>query len=232
MDSHLKNVILSAPDNRRRRKRRGKKIPQNQRKTVEVVKKEIIRTMERKRVAKYLDTALLNQTATSTVGFLNLSLVPQGFQDGQRVADTIITFRLDIRFYAYVNQADTDFTDYVRTSFFLWKPNTAVYPPVAVSIFQNTTTFTVLSPFSFETRDNYSILRDCTYTLSGYVGVPTSASIVNYTDSISLENHRIAYGVGVTAGTGHLFFADYSDSLTTPHPLYSIVTRLWYYDED
>jgi len=232
MDSHLKNVVLSAPDNRRRRKKRGKKLPLNQKRTVEEVKQEVIRTMDRKRVAKFMDTQLIGQTSTSTVGFQGLSLVPQGYQQSTRVADTIIAFRLDIRFYAYINEADTDYTDFVRAAFFLWKPNTAVYYPVGGSIFQNTTLYTVLSPFAFETRENYSILRDLTFTLAGYVGVPTAASIVNYTDSISLENHRVQFGVGVTQGTGHLFFTDYSDSTTTPHPQYSLVTRLWYYDED
>jgi len=196
------------------------------------VKKEIIRTMERKRVAKYYDTSLKLLTSTNVVGFQCLSLVPQGVAQNQRVADTIIVYRLDIRFYAFLSTNAVDYTDFVRSSYFMWKANSAIDAPNSTDIYQDAGLYSVLSPFSFETRELYSILRDYTTTLSGVTGAPTAASICNITDSISLANHRIQFGIGLTTGTGHLYFADYSDSATSPHPSYSLVTRLWYYDED
>jgi len=196
----------------------------------QTAQQQIIRSIEKRRTVKYFDLLQANLSSTTTIGFQSLTLIPQGDAQSQRIADTIYLFRVDLRLQLFILEAATDYTNYVRMTFFLWKPNSASYPPNGVSIFQNTSS--VLTPFSFETRDDYSVIRDWTFNLTGYVGVPTNSSQHTLTESIPLSNHRVQFNLALGTGTGHLYFADYSDSTTTPHPTYNLYTRIWYYDAD
>jgi len=232
MDSRVHNRVLSAPDKKRgkRKNKKRTKVPMKQKKLEQTTIQLINRQLERKRTAKYFD---LNQSllpSSTTIGFQALTLIPQGDSQSQRIADTIYLFRIDIRLQLFVLEAATDYTNYVRMAFLLWKPNTASYVPNGVAIFQNTSS--VLSPFTFETRDDYQIIKDFTFNLTGYVGVPTSSSQHTLVMSLPLTNHRIQYNIGIGTGTGHVYFSDYSDSTTTPHPTFNLYTRVWYYDAD
>jgi len=218
---------MKAPDQTKKRRKNKKLNKQGQ-----VIKQQVMMSIERKRVAKYVDLGLLTDNSTTTVGYQIISLIPQGDAQSQRVADTVYLDRLDIRMNAYMLETTTDFTNYIRWGFFMWKPNTQTYTPTALTIFQNPTSYSINSPLTFETRDDYSMLADMHTKLTGYVGVPTAASQQIYDFSINLKNHRIQFNIGLGTGTGHIYFVNFSDSSTSPFPQYNLVTRLWYYDAD
>jgi len=225
-------VLAPAPTTRRKNRRKNKpKMTVREQELANRVITSVHRGLKKTRVIKYYDFILLNQTSSSTVGFANLTQIPQGPGQSQRIADTIWIQKIDVRFYAYEMESTTDYTNYLRISFFTWKENTASVAPSSVQIYQNATSFSVLSPFTFETRALYAIHRDWSINLSGYVGVPTNGSQHQIIDSISLGEQRIDYNIGVTSGINHFFFVNYSDSLLSPFPMYSMQTRVWYYDE-
>jgi len=225
-------LLAPAPATRRKNRRKNKrKMTVREQELANRITTSVHRSLNATRVVKYYDTVLLNQNSSSTVGFLNLTTIPQGAGQSQRVSDTIWINKVDIRLYAYEIESTTDFTNYIRMAFFTWKENTNVTTPTSVQIFQNTTAFSVLSPFSFETRDVYRVHRDWSINMTGYVGVPTNSSQHQVIDSIALGEHRLDFNVGITTGVNHIYFVNYSDSALSPFPLYSIQTRVWYFDE-
>jgi len=227
----VQNKILEAPDKSRKRKPK-KNINRKESRLVAIATQNTLNTIRSKRIMKYYDNVLLNTDSTTTVGFDILTAIPQGSAQSQRVADTVEILRIDVRMYAFMNSITTDYNDRIRFSFLRWLPNTGSYSPSSLSIYQSTSTFSVLSPFTFETRKMYHIFKDLTIVLAGYTNIPTARSIEETSFTIPIRSQEVQFNLGGTTGTGHIYFVNYSDSSTTPHPQYSMTARVWYFDQD
>jgi len=218
---------MSKRSNRNRRKMNT--VPVSEEKEIQRVVSKALRTNTLKtRVVKYFDTYLNGQNSTTTIGYSNISLMPQGIAQSQRLADTAFVSKLDVRFNATTANADIFAT--MRWGVFIWWQNTNSVTPGTTSIYESVATYGTLSPFNFEGREYYSILFDHFENFTGTATAPTVNSQINRVFTHKLGNHRIDYEQAATTGTGHLYFVNVSDSAIAPHPVYSIEFRVWYYD--
>jgi len=122
-------VLAPAPTTRRKNRRKNKpKMTVREQELANRVITSVHRGLKKTRVIKYYDFILLNQTCSSTVGFANLTQIPQGPGQSQRIADTIWIQKIDVRFYAYEMESTTDYTNYLRISLLLGRRIRRVWP--------------------------------------------------------------------------------------------------------
>jgi len=193
------------------------------------VQQEIRRSMVKSRVIKYFDTYLAGQNSTTTVGYSNLTLVPQGVTQSTRVADTIWITSIDWRMNA--TTANSDIFATMRWGIFVWKQNTNSVTPGVSSIYESAATYGTLSPLNFEGREYYTVLIDECENFTGVAAAPTvNSQLVKY-HKLALHGHRVDFEQGATTGSGTIYFVNFSDSALVPHPVYTFQCRIWYYDE-
>lgn len=186
--------------------------------------------MKAARILKYSDTAVLASNSTVTVGFQGLCInITQGAAQGQRTGDSIRYQKLEIAMN--VTGANADIFNIVRIMFFVWKPNTLAVAPTGVTIFSSTATQGPYTPLNFENKADYSTIEDFRVNISGTAASPTNNSQHFIHKVYNLQNRKAQYNLGLTTGTGLLFFTNYSDSAVVPFPVYNLVTRVWYYDD-
>jgi len=178
---------------------------------------------------KYFDVLQAPTNSTGTVGFEDLTLLPQGPAQSQRIGDTIWLQRMDIRFS--VNAANADVFSHMRMFFFLWKENTLTVAPTSAAIFTSAASQSVYTMLDWENRALRKLVSpDYLLNFTGTATNPTVQSQVDIVESYPLDNQRVDYTLGGTSGIGHLYFVNYSDSLLTPFPSYQFLARIWYYD--
>jgi hypothetical protein len=177
---------------------------------------------------KYFDTNLLAATSTSTVGFLDITNIPQGLTQSQRLADTLIVTAIELR--GNFVQSNADVFTQMRFNIFRWCEDTIVSIPVAGSIFNNTATQGVYTPLSFENRRRYLLISK-DHVVNGS-GTATAVSSRTQTDFYYryLCSNRIDFNAGATTGVGKVYFSNFSDSVIVPFPVYNMVFRVWYSD--
>lgn len=182
------------------------------------------------KVLKYVDTNILAQNSAITVGVQDLiSAISQGVGQGQRVGDTVRLQRMEFRYN--VTSANADIFNIVRFAFFVWNPNTGSTVPTGASIFSSTTTQGMYTPFNYEQRREYAVLLELYFNMTGTAASPCDNSQYMQSRTLNLQGRKAQYNLGVTTGTGHLYFTNYSDSAIAPFPVYNLVTRIWYYDD-
>lgn len=176
-------------------------------------------------ICRYYDYHFSATSATTTIGYVQLSPIPQGGGQQERIANTVILKRIELRFN--VVAANADIYSRMRFGMFIWKQNTASATPGTTSILEDVSTAGVQSPYNFEGRAYYKILYDKVFNLTGTSSAPTvnSQYVVNITLPI---NHRLDFNDSGTTGVGHIYFYGFSDSAITPFPTYGLTTRLWY----
>jgi hypothetical protein len=194
------------------------------------VKSIVHRVLKQAAILKYFDTLLVAANSTSTVGFQNMSLVPQGVAQSQRVADTIRLQYMDLRMS--VNAANTDVFSHMRFFFFIWKENTLYASPSSLSIFTSPAIQGIYTTLEFENRALRKLVtKDTLLRFTGTVTNPTTQSQQDAFHRIQLKNSRLDFTFGATSGYGHLFFVNYSDSQLTPFPVYTLLGRIYYFDD-
>jgi len=223
------NSIKVALIDSRKRKNNKPRINRNIKDPHTMIESALARERSKTRVVKYFDTYLNANNSTTTIGYTDLTLVPQGVGQAQRLADTIFVSKIDVRLN--VTTANADIFAIMRWGIFVWKQNTNSVTPGVSSIYESTATYGVLSPFNFEGRGYFTVLHDELVNLTGTATAPTNHSQYVNQFSFGLGNHRVDYEQAATTGTGHLYFINVSDSSLTPHPVYTIQFRIWYYDE-
>jgi len=210
-------------------KRRNRKKKKGKLGVADEVSLQLERQMARNRVVKYFDSDTLNAASTTTVATILATAIPQGVAQNQRVADTVFVHALDIRMN--ITTANSDVFNCARFLWFLWWQNSASVTPNPNSIVENSSTYGIYSHYNFEGREYFSLLKDCVFNMTGTLTDPTANSQHVYTMRIPLSEHRIDFNTGVTNGTGHIYFQNYSDSSIAPWPVFNAVYRTWYSDD-
>jgi hypothetical protein len=194
------------------------------------IKQVVHRVLKSNRELKYFDTTILTTNSTVTVGITNLSAVPQGVGQSMRVGDEMWLDHVEVRMN--ITTANADIFSIMRWLLLIWHPNTASVFPAGGNIFNSTTTQSVFSPLSHEFKPMYSVVgSDHIENNSGIATAPTVNSQVVHNLRIGLGQRHVQFGLGVTTASNHLLFTNYSNSAAAPFPVYTLVTRLWYYDE-
>lgn len=179
---------------------------------------------------KYFDVLQAPSNSTGAVGIENLTLIPQGPAQSQRISDQIWLQHFDLRFS--VNAANTDVFSHMRFFMFIWRENTLTTTPTSAAIFTSAASQSVYTMLDYENRALRKLVTpDYLLNFTGTATTPTLHSQVDIVKTYPLHNTRIDYTLGATTGINQLFFINYSDSLLTPFPSYQFLARIWYYDE-
>lgn len=197
-------------------------------KSINTIVHRVIKSM---RALKYFDTVQSATNSTGTVGIENLTPIPQGSAQSQRVGDAVTLQYMDLRFS--VNAANTDVFSHMRLFFFIWKENTLLVNPSGTTLFTSATSQSVYTHLDYENRQLYQLVtKDYLLNLTGTATDPTVNTQQDIIRRVPLNSTRIDFTLGATTGFNHLFFTNYSDSLVTPFPIYQFISRVWYYDEE
>jgi hypothetical protein len=178
---------------------------------------------------KYFDVLQAPSNSTGAVGIENLTLIPQGPAQSQRISDQIWLQHFDLRFS--VNAANTDVFSHMRFFMFIWRENTLTTTPTSAAIFTSAASQSVYSMLDYENRALRKLVTpDYLLNFTGSATNPTDRTQIDVVSKHSLRNTRVDYTLGTATGVNHLFFVNYSDSLLTPFPIYTFLMRVWYYD--
>jgi len=175
---------------------------------------------------KYFDYDLY-ASSTTTVGFNNMTPIPQGVGQSNRTVDTAYIVAMDV--LVIFDVSTTDITNEIRWSIFNWLPNTAGVTPGVTSIYENTNLYGPSSPFNFEGRHEYNILMDRLEILTGTNTNPTNTSKRVFRRRMTTPT-RIDFNTGVTTGLNHIYWTNVSDSAVVPFPTYHLHVRFWFKD--
>jgi len=191
---------------------------------IQVVQNQFIESKD----IKWLETLITLQNVPSSGGFVQLTAIPQGPANQQRIADTVWLQRMDLDFT--LTTANTDVFNVVRLLYFQWKVDSLLAAPTANDIFTNVTNANVHSFLNFDLRRNYNVIEDNQYNMTGTATNPSSYSQHAGKYSVQLKNRRLDFNVGSLFGTGHTYVCLISDSTVAPYPILTMNVRLWYYD--
>jgi len=220
---------LRAFNPKRNNGKNKKKLRPEQPCKVEDVRLMLSKQVIKDRIIKYFDTYSSGVNSTTTVGYLDVSAITQGIAQGQRISDTLWIASIDCRFN--ITTANTDIFSVMRHALFIWKQNSNSVTPGATSIFEDAATWGIVTPENFEGRGYYSVIFDRAENLVGTAGAPTPTSQILTYNKYELRGHRVDFEKASTAGTGKLYWVNFSDSVLAPHPVYTLHFRIWYYDE-
>jgi len=228
-------AFSTSPNSKSRRRRADKGGKPSAIKTI--VHREVIRELKAFEETKYFDNFTSDPSAT-TPTFQLLTLIPQGVQQSQRVGDKIMLKGLDVDIIAHYNFSAAvyvqDYYNNLRIDFMRWRVQSSIATPSTAEIYQSVGSFGVQSPFNYETRKNYTILKSVRACLTGYAdsvtvnAVPTSNSVFKTKMTVRL-NTPIVFDKASTNGDGEIWSIQYSDTVVNP-PRIEIMTRVWYTD--
>jgi len=210
--------------------RRVKHVKKGKRKTDAEVVSIVHRAMRAQREIKYLDTTFAATNVSTTTLFYNLSIVPQGAAQGQRVGDEMWLDKIEVKMN--VTTANADIFSIVRLFMFYWRIPTATANPVVGNIFNSIGTQGVFTPLSYEYRSMYQVVgKDWMLNNTGTAAAPTVNSQFIVDDVLGLGGKHVQFTAGATTGNNLLFLTLVSNSAIAPFPVFQGTWRLWYYDE-
>jgi len=233
--------------NKRRNKTGTRLILENKINTTNIVDQKVkrlvrqeVRSLEKQQEEiKYLDTYTATSATTSPTIY-QVSTVSQGAAQFNRVGDKLLGIKFDLDIIAnYSFSAGSfsqDFFDNLRIIMFVWRIPTQLLAPVATSILQSTSTFGVMSPFTYEDRKSYKVILDLKPYVTGYYNATTSTSTPTDTSiwKWNVKGHRlnlpIDFSLNGNTGTNHLYLLVMSDSAGSPHPVIQTMVRFYYTD--
>lgn len=207
-----------------------------QRKLNKRQKREVKQIVGRRLESKYFDFGFGATGINSTPSIVQMSAVPQGAADSNRVGDTLNLKKLTVR----MQFVGGDIYNTVRVIFFRFKQDTAVAAPTVAEIYDNTATGStyVLCPApNLENQDKFHIIYDKVITLpqmnNGGSTTNTSNSVKTWVKSFygrRLGPKRIRFTPATTSGWGHIYIAVVSDSIIAPAPTVYLNARMEYTD--
>jgi hypothetical protein len=178
---------------------------------------------------KYADTfgSNVNIMATGTVlpGLIQVAVGPGV---SQRVGNRIYIEKM---FFNYnIVQVNTDVTSQCRVIVFQWRPSSTLVMPLVPDVLE--TVNDVQSMYNWELSDQYKIIHDQVYFLSGIAASLTTSSHVGYYGEIDLSSavKTLEFTGASALGSQQLYFLIISDSLVAPFPVMDYTTRVVYKD--
>jgi len=214
-----------------RRGRGGKRGGRLNAATRRMISREVNRIAMREKEQKFDDgqIAPFSVILTGTMG--SLTSIAQGTTINQRVGDQI---RLR---GAYLNltvtAANADITNQVRLLFFQWHPNLATGSPVIANILQTPTTNGVLSHPNVQFQDQFTILFDRLFNLSGVTTAPTANSQHVIREQFILPRRPVVNFMAgsSTNASNTIWYLALSDSSIAPNPSLTFDLRMMFVDE-
>jgi hypothetical protein len=167
-------------------------------------------------------------SSTITIGYDPITSIPQGATQGERVGDMIFLDHTD--YTIHYTTANADIFNIARVIVFQWNPPSGSLAPGTTSILEDPNTFGVHSPYNYEGRQDYRILYDRSFALSGVASAPTINSNIIVRGSINNNYRRVVFNSGTISGTHKTYFLHLSDSSVAPNPALIIQFRTFYYD--
>jgi len=178
---------------------------------------------------KYFDVNVSAQNQGSGGNVGSLSLVPQGVTQSSRVADSLLASHFHMRWTTTTQNADV--TNNLRVIIFIWKPSTTGAAPTLASILPDTAVVGYQSQLNWPLRDQYRVLMDRTFAMSGIATAPTVSGNWFWSFSCKLKL-RMEFGAAVTTGTNQVWVCSISDSAAVPFPIATYSSRLIFEDEE
>lgn len=213
----------------RNRRRRGRKLNNRQKQQVKTL---IGRNLENKFfIANYTGSV------STTPDLQPIAFPAQGTTDNNRIGDEIKMKSLRIHLQILKNSAATTSFEFVRFVIFQWRPSSQFLAPSAAQLFltdPSTGAISYRSFYSVDTKAEYSILYDKTWTFNGLpldlthqfnqyhnfnVSLRKAAKNIQFHAALTTGSHQLYYYIiGATAaGAGNL-------------PAFNMSSQLFYSD--
>jgi len=195
--------------------------------------KQVARIAERVvKSDKLLKYFTINQAPTNvgvTLNLTDLTLIPSGNLQGQRIADTIEIMSLSA--IVTVTTANADIFNRTRCNIFTWHELSST-PPNLAALYQTPTSSPGTSTLmNFENRQLYTNYLEKQFVNVGTATNPTNASVIEWKWNHKFrKGYKLAYGLANLQGTNHIFLSAFSDSLAIPFPAMDFRITIWYYD--
>jgi len=189
--------------------------------------------MRKGRVIKYRETLLRQVAMNTTLQETQISLIPQGNAQGQRIADTVWLEKVEMTYNITIPGITASPVNLARVLLFRLKISTALATPTTNEIFSAYGSNFVHSYLNFEFAEQITYLLDRTYNVTGVNALSFSNnSQILEKISIPLNASIVQYDLGATTATGHLFFVWIADqAAAATNLLLTFNIRIWYYDE-
>ncbi len=180
---------------------------------------------QRTREIKYKENVVASSVST-TPSLALLTQIAQGATDTTRNGDQVDLHRVDIRISAAIDgTVAPDNYNVVRVILFQWHPQSGISTlPATTDILQNATQ-PQLSSYNHDTRWEYTILRDHTFSLS-----MEGSRVQTIRWNFPRMTHKLQFSGGTTDGTNHLYLLMVSDSGTVDHPSVIFNSKVTFYD--
>lgn len=193
-------------------------VPLNTRQKAEI-RKIAKRQVGLKQELKYFLINTYDYAISTTPSLFQLSAIPQGDTDTTRDGDRLELSKISLRGQVYC----TDVTNIMRFIVFQFRPSAV---PVASQILQigPSGAIDVWSNYNHDTRQEYKILYDKTFTMQGNGAAATSpftdSSYQHFQRKITNNNFNknLQYIGGGTGGTNQIYYIAVSDSNLAAHP--------------
>lgn len=190
-----------------------------------------LKAMIKAELKKNIETKYSNQnhslvSVDNTGVIYDLTPIPQGTQDIQRIGDEITVKSLQVR----LNAIAGDVTNFLRMVIFQWIPNDA-NPPTVANILngQGGTVALVSAYYQNDTLgNNYIVLYDKVFTMSQTGN--TAAISRNLYCPMKYAKKRVQFNAATTEGQNKFYVILVSDSAAASHVGIDLVTRMTFSD--
>jgi len=181
------------------------------------------------RSIKYSDVNVTASSMTTAGTVTPITVIGQGVTVTQRVGDTAFLERLYINFD--INAANSDVFTTARVMIFQWLVNTDLHVPVIADILQGG--LLTLSMMNYQHSNQFHVLFDRLFTLTGLATAPTVGSLIAYSGEVSLAPAKKAleFTPAATTGSNQLFIMYLSDSALAPFPALNYTIRVMFDEE-
>jgi hypothetical protein len=173
----------------------------------------------------YVDNFITPRNVTTTLTYFRFNVPSQGLAANQRLADNVNYVRHEVKFT--LTTANVDIFNRVRLVLFIFRENDAFISPTTQSVLSDPTLQGVLSPLSYEHRNQYTLLYDELFNLTGTASAPTINSQINRNFTIRRKS-TAQMDYGTTAGIGNIYLGYLSDSALAPFPVMSFSLRSFF----
>lgn len=204
---------------RRVRRKRSTKVSKN-------VKRFVNKKLKKEVETKYNDYYNSGTFDWNGSVYYNLTVIPQGTTDSNRIGDKISLRGIRLRYHLLCG----DTYNICRIVVFQYYGNNTLHAPAVNELFQSIymgTVYAPMSPFTFDYKNQFGILYDKTHNLNlndrQTVGV-------NKKIKIKYAKHGITFTAATTAGSNQIYIVALSDSGAATHPSIIFHSRLFYDD--
>lgn len=175
-------------------------------------RKDVSKMIEQKKQVGYLDTLPASGSSITTTGtFTNLSVLPQGDGQGERVGEKVMISGLRYHgLYKGNTASGATSLHYLRVVLFRWNPDNNVDAPSLAKMFEITTDNQSHFIGDRTSRSKFKVLKDMHIVMNS----------INNGNGVSLKNKIIKYlkinkpllfNEGGNTGKGHIYILEWSN---------------------